>query len=167
MDAYVAACEDLASAVTEGVYGDHDFISIPRPPTDSERAVNGTANDVWPDLYFLRAADGSEAVYVKSRSILRGTLLPFGGDLVTHWEYLTQKAVNSMAVSTWIPVEDADRDGRSLWFVPESTEPLLPPLHLFVGAAREKRAVSLGALALHAARRRTSAYSQVGVVRGP
>ena len=77
---------------------------------------------VWPDLYFRHARDGSEAVYVKSCRILSGTLLPFGGDFVTHWEYLTQKAVNSMAVSTWIPVEDADRDGRPLWFIPESKE---------------------------------------------
>ena len=87
----------------------HDFIAIPCPPSDSERALNGTSNYVLPDLYFLRAADGMEAaVYVKSRPILPGTLLPFGGDFVTHWEYLTRKAVDSTAVSTWIPVEDAD-----------------------------------------------------------
>ena len=119
VDSYVTACKDLAAAVAEGVYGDHDFIAIPRPPSDSEGALNGTSNFVWPDLYFLRAADGTEAVYVKSRPILSGTLLPFGGDLVTHWEYLTQKAVDSTAVPTWIPVEDADRDGRPMWFIPE------------------------------------------------
>ena len=68
VDSYVTACKDLAAAVAEGVYGDHDFIAIPRPPSDSEGALNGTSNFVWPDLYFLRAADGTEAVYVKIAS---------------------------------------------------------------------------------------------------
>ena len=142
VDSYVAACNELATAVAEGVYGDHDFIALPRPPSDSERALNGTANHVWPDLYFLRAADGTEAVYVNSRPLSPGTLLPFGGNFVTHWEYLTQKAVDSTAVSTWILVEDADQDGRPMWFSPESKEPLLSP-HLFVGAARKNRAKDL------------------------
>ena len=60
----------MAIAIAEDVYayGDHDFIAIPRPPSDSERALNGTVNYVWPDLYFLRAADGTEAVYFKIAS---------------------------------------------------------------------------------------------------
>ena len=98
---------------------------------------------MWPDLYFLRASDFTEAVYVNASLISRGTLLPFGGEFVTHWEYLTRKVVESTAVSTWIPVEDPDRDGRPLWYIPESKEPLVSPLHLLVGVARNKGAKEL------------------------
>ena len=141
MDSVVDATKALAAAyVADGVYGDHDFIALPRPPSDLERAVNRISNYVWSDLYFRPSGDGSEGVYVKSPSILPGILLPVGGDLVTHWEYLTKKAADPASVSTWIPVEDADRDGRPMWFVPESKEPLLFPLHSFVVKAQKKRA---------------------------
>ena len=87
--------------------------------------------------YFLPAAEGTtEAVYVNTRSISSDTQLPFGGEFVTHWEYLTRKAVQS---TTWIPVEDPDRDGRPLWYIPESKEPLVLPLHSRVDAAVKKR----------------------------
>jgi hypothetical protein len=90
--------------------------------------------------YFLPAAEGTtEAVNVNTRSISSDTLLPFGGEFVTHWEYLTRKAVQSTAVSTLIPVEDPDRDGRPLWYIPESKEPLVLPLHSRVGAAVKNR----------------------------
>ena len=140
MDSVVDAAKALAAYVADGVYGDHDFIALPRPLSDSERAGNRISNYVWPDLYFRPSGDGSEGVYVKSPTILPGILLPVGGDLVTHWEYLTKKAADPVSVSTWIPVEEADRDGRPMWFVPESKEPLLFPLHSFVGKAQKKRA---------------------------
>ena len=60
VDSYVAACKALATYVADGVYGDHDFIALPRPPSDSERALNRTSNYVWSDLYFLPAGDGTE-----------------------------------------------------------------------------------------------------------
>jgi len=129
----VDAGKSLTAYVADGVYGDHDFIALPRPPSDSERALNRTTNYVWPDLYFQPSGDGNEGVYVKSLSILPGTLLPIGGDLVTHWEYLAKKAADPASVPTWSRVEDADRDGRPMWFIPEYKEPLLFPLHLFVG----------------------------------
>ena len=143
IDSYVAACKELAGHVDEGVYGDHQFIAIPRPPTEAERELNKVPNHVWPDLYFQTANDGTEAVYVKVSSIPAGTLLPFGGELVTHWEYLARKAVQATAVSTWIPLEDADLDGRPLWYIPESQDPLVVSLHTRVGAAVKKRSTDL------------------------
>ena len=85
IDSYVTACKILAAHVEDGVYDEHDFISIPRSPSESEKLANGTSNFVWPDLYFLPAGDGTEAVYINSRVILHDTLIPFGSDLVTHW----------------------------------------------------------------------------------
>ena len=126
----------LALAVTEGVYGGHEFTAPPRPPSDSERALNKCPNHVWPDLYFQQIGDGKEAVYVKASQILSGV----GGYLVTHWEYLVEKAADPASVSTWIRVEDADRDGRPLWFIPKFQEPFVFPLHSYVGEARAKRA---------------------------
>ena len=38
------AGRSLAAYVADGVYGDHDFIALPRPPSDSERALNRTSN---------------------------------------------------------------------------------------------------------------------------
>ena len=52
----------------------------------------------------------------------------------------TKKAADSASVWTWIRVEVVDRDGRPMWFIPESKEPVLFPLHSFVGEARKKRA---------------------------
>ncbi len=108
------AGRSLAAYVADGVYGDHDFIALPRPPSDSERAFDRNSNYVRPDLYFQPSGDGNEGVYVKSPSILPGTILPIGGDLVTHWEYLAKKAADP----AWIRVEDADRDGRSHYCSP-------------------------------------------------
>ena len=119
----------MAKHVDDGVYRIHEFIAIPRPPSDAERELNGVPNYVWPDLYFETAKDGTEAVYVNARSISPDTLLPFGGELVTHWEYLARKAIQSTAVSTWIPVEDPDLDGRPLWYIPESRDPRVVSLH--------------------------------------
>ena len=133
----------MAGHVDEGVYGDHQFITIPRPPTEAERELNKVPNHVWPDLYFETAKDDTEAVYVKVSSIPAGTLLPFGGDLVTHWEYLARKAVQASAVSTWIPLEDADLDGRPLWFIPETQNPLVVSLHTRVGTAVKKRSTDV------------------------
>ena len=52
---------------------------------------------------------------------------------------MTKKAADSASVWTWIREEDADRDGRPTWFIPESKEPVLFTLHSFVGEARKKR----------------------------
>jgi len=94
-------------------------------------------------MYFLKAGDGTEAVYVKVKSIPFDTLLPFGGDLVTHWEYLARKSIQAMAVATWIPVEDPDLDGRPLWYIPGSSNPRVLSLHTRVGAAGGKRSKEL------------------------
>jgi hypothetical protein len=102
---------------------------FPRPPLEAEKEFNGVPNYVWPNLYFETAKDGTEAVYVKARSISPDTLLPFGGELVTHWEHLARKAIQPTAVSTWIPVEDPDLDGRPLWYIPESRDPRVVSLH--------------------------------------
>ena len=42
--------------------------------------------------------------------IAKGTLFPFGGHLCTHWEYLAAAASDPASVSTWVRVEDSDRD---------------------------------------------------------
>ena len=133
----------MAKHIDDGVYGDHEFIAIPRPPSDAEREFNGVPNYVWPDLYFETAKDGTEAVYVNARLISPDTLIPFGGELVTHWEYLARKTIQSTAVSTWIPVEDPDLDGRLLWYIPESRDPLVLSLHTRVGAAVKRRSKEL------------------------
>ena len=110
----------LALAVTEGVYGGHEFTAPPRPLSDSERALNKCPNHVWPDLfYFQQIGDGKEAVYVKASRFYPALFFLLGGYLVTHWQYLAEKAADPASVSTWIRVEDADRDGRPLWFIPE------------------------------------------------
>ncbi len=142
-DSYLTACKELATHVAEGVYGAHLFIAIPRSPSEAEKKVNKVPNYVWPDLYFLKAGDGTEAVYVKVKSIPFDTLLPFGGDLVTHWEYLARKSIQAMAVATWIPVEDPDLDGRPLWYIPGSSDPRVLSLHTRVGAAGGKRSKEL------------------------
>ena len=38
-------------------------------------------------------------------------------------------------MATWIRLEDPDRDGRPLWFIPEPENRLILPLHLSVGEA--------------------------------
>ncbi len=129
----------MATHVAEGVYGAHLFIAIPRSPSEAEKIVNKVPNYVWPDLYFLKAGDGTEAVCVKVKSIPFDTLLPFGGELVTHWEYLARKSIQAMAVATWIPVEDPDLDGRPLWYIPGSSDPRVLSLHTRVGSAGGKR----------------------------
>ncbi len=141
IDSYVTACKELATHVADGVYGDHEFIAIPRSPSEAEKELNRVPNYVWPDLYFLKAADGTETVYVKVRSIPPDMLLPFGGELVTHWEYLARKSIQAMAVATWIPVEDPDR--RPLWYIPESSDPRVVSLHTRVGAAGGERSKEL------------------------
>ncbi len=143
IDSYVTACKELATHVADGVYGAHEFIAIPRSPSEAEKKVNRVPNYVWPDLYFLAAGDGTEAVYVKVRSIPLDTLLPFGGELVTHWEYLARKSIQAMAVATWIPVEDPDLDGRPLWYIPGSSDPRVVSLHTRIGAAGGKRSKEL------------------------
>ena len=74
MDAYVAACEDLARAVEEGVYGGYDFISIPRPPTDAERAVNK-----WNRESYMAGF-----VFPPSRGWNRGCLCQIAFDFTRH-----------------------------------------------------------------------------------
>ena len=69
-----------------------------------------------------------------------GTLFPFGGQLSTHWEYLAALALKPASVATWVRVEDPDRDGRPLWFIPQPKNPLTLPLHLSVGEAWGKMA---------------------------
>jgi hypothetical protein len=82
----------------------------------------------------------SVIVHMKVKKLVAGTLLPIGGHYCTHWEYLTSKAANpALVVSEWIRVEDADRDGRALWFIPDSLD-LIFPLHACVGKARERNA---------------------------
>ena len=51
----------------------------------------------------------------------------------THWEYLAAAASEPASVSTWIRIEDSDRDGRPLWYIPEAENPRILPLHLSVG----------------------------------
>ncbi len=72
--------------------------------------------------------------------IAEGALFPFGGHLSTHWEYLAARALKPASVATWVRVEDPDRDGRPLWFIPEPENPLIRPLHLSVGEASGRTA---------------------------
>ncbi len=106
----------------------------PRSPTVEEVAVNETANFVWPGLGFEKLKSG-EAVYVGGAPIAKGTLIPFGGEFTTHWEYLVARTSKPSSVAAWIPVEDHDRDGCPLWFDPAPENPLIRPLHLSVGEA--------------------------------
>ena len=46
IDSYVTACKELATHVKDGVYGDHEFIAIPRPPSEAEKEFNGVDNNV-------------------------------------------------------------------------------------------------------------------------
>jgi hypothetical protein len=114
----------------------------PQSPTAEEVAVNTTANFVWPGLEFDILKSG-EAVYVGRVPIAEGTLIPFGGQFTTHWEYLIARASNPASVAAWIPVEDHDRDGRPLWFNPAPENPLIQPLHLSVGEATGRDAAKL------------------------
>ena len=57
---------------------------------------------------------GGESVHVNVDYIAEGTLFPFGGHLCTHWEYLAAAAADPASVSTWIRIENPDRDGRPL-----------------------------------------------------
>ena len=106
------------------MYDHFPFILAPRSPTAEEVAVNKTANFVWPGLEFDILKSG-EAVYVGRVPITKGTLIPFGGQFTTHWEYLVARASNPASVAAWIPVEDHDRDGRPLWFNPAPKNPLI------------------------------------------
>ena len=87
---------------------------------------------MWLDLAFGSLGGGKESVHVNVEHIAKGTLFPFGGHLCTHWEYL---AAAPASVSTWVRVEDGDRDGFPMWFIPEAENPLIFPLHLSVGEA--------------------------------
>ncbi len=123
-------------AHSEGVFGHFPFITAPRrPPTAEEAQINQSSNYVWPDLNFDRLRTGGESVHVNVDHIAEGTLFPFGGHLCTHWEYLAAAASEPASVSTWIRIEDPDRDGRPLWYIPEAENPLILPLHLSVGEA--------------------------------
>ena len=117
------------------MYDHFPFITEPRPPTAEEAESNECANFVWPDLSFGQLRSGGEAVYVNVDHIDEGTLFPFGGQLCTHWEYLAAIAADLASVASWIRLEDPDRDGRPLWFIPEPEDPLILPLHLSVGEA--------------------------------
>ena len=132
----------MEDSESEGVFDHFPFIRFPRPPTVEEFAVNQTRNYVWPDLSFSQLRS-QEAVYVNVDRIAKGTLFPFGGGLCTHWEFLAAAAAEPKSVATWIPVEDPDRDGRPLWFIPAAENPLIFPLHLSVGEACGHRAPKL------------------------
>ena len=127
---------------SEGVYDHFPFIVAPRSPTAEEVAVNKTANFVWPGLEFDILKSG-EAVYVGRVPIAEGTLIPFGGQFTTHWEYLVARALKTSSVAAWIPVEDHDRDGCPLWFNPAPENPRIRPLHLSVGEASGRDAAKL------------------------
>ena len=124
------------------MYDHFPFIVAPRSPTAEEVAVNTTANYVWPGLEFDILKSG-EAVYVGRVPIAEGTLIPFGGQFTTHWEYLVARALKASSVAGWIPVEDHDRDGCPLWFNPAPENPLILPLHLSVGEASGRDAAKL------------------------
>ena len=104
------------------------FIRPPRPPTEKEAEINGCSNYVWPDLSFGRLRNGQESVHVNVDHIAKGTLFPFGGHLCTHWEYLAATSAEPASVSTWIRIEDSDRDGCPLWYILESQNLLIFPL---------------------------------------
>ena len=63
---------------------------------------------------------GKESVHVNVEHITKGTLFPFDGHLCTHWEYLAAAASDSASVFTWVRVEDGDRDGFPIWFIPDA-----------------------------------------------
>jgi hypothetical protein len=128
---------------SEGVYDHFPFIVAPRSPTAEEVAVNETANFVWPGLEFDILKSGEAVYYVGRVPIAEGTLIPFGGQFTTHWEYLVARALKTSSVAAWIPVEDHDRDGRPLWFNPAPENPLIRPLHLSVGEASGRDAAKL------------------------
>ena len=133
----------VGSAETEGCYDHYKFTTPPCPPSDEERALNNCPNHVWPDLYFKQAGGGEEGIYVNVAVIPKGTLFPIGGHFRTHWEYLAEKRPDLASVSSWFPIEDFDRDGLALWYVPDSLHPLVFPLHVSVGEAIEGRAKTL------------------------
>ena len=120
---------DVEDSESEGVFDHFPFIRFPRPPTVE---LNQTRNYVWPDLSFSQLRS-QEAVNVNVDRIAEGTLFPYGGGLCTHWEFLAAAAAEPKSVATWVPVEDPDRDGRPLWFIPAAENPLILPLHLSVG----------------------------------
>ena len=133
---------DVEDSESEGVFDHFPFIRFPRPPTVEEFQLNETRNYVWPDLSFLQLS-AQEAVYVNVDQIAEGKLIPLGGGFCTHWEFLAAAAAEPNSVATWIPVEDPDRDGRPLWFIPAAENPLILPLHLSVGEACGHRAGKL------------------------
>ena len=91
---------------------------------------------MWPDLAFGSLGGGKESVYVNVEHIAKGTLFPFGGHLCTHWEYL---AAAPASVSTWVRVEDSDRDGFPMWFIPEAEKPAYIPSALVCGGSVGER----------------------------
>ena len=75
---------------------------------------------MWLDLAFGSLGGGKESVHVNVEHITKGTLFPFDGHLCTHWEYLAAAASDPASVFTWVRVEDGDRDGFPIWFIPDA-----------------------------------------------
>ena len=92
------------------------------------------------DLSFGRLRSGQESVHVNVDHIAKGTLFPFGGHFCTHWEYLAAASAEPASVSTRC---QPDLDGCPLWYLLESRNPLISPLHLSVGEACGKRAAGI------------------------
>ena len=124
------------------VFDPYPFILPPRAPTELEVEFNECSNFIWPghNSEKLRS-NGKESIHVNVDHIAEGTLLPFGGHLCTHWEYLAANEADPSSVSTWVRVEDHDRDdGRPLWYILESLDPVVFPLHSYVGEVCGRRA---------------------------
>ena len=115
-------------------FGQYSFIRPPRSPSEKEAEISECSNYVWPDLSFGRFRSGQESVHVNVDHTANGTLFPFGGHLCTHWEYPAAALAEPASVSTLC---QPDLDGCPLWYIPESQNPLIFPLH-FGGSVWEE-----------------------------
>ena len=103
------------------IYSGHEFIEIPCAPAE-EDAIAGYTSYEWPFLYYQgvatkgkkRASRGTSAkmvgVFVKVE-LKAETLLPAGGQFVSHWEYLASRRDNPGSVSTWLRIVNPDPNG--------------------------------------------------------
>ena len=113
------------------------------PPTE-EDTETGFPSYMWLSLYFQgdltgrkRASKGTpalmEGVSVNVITLKAKTLLPAGGQFVSHWKHLAARRVDPASVSTWLRIEDPNpnvlRKSKTLWFIPGRVNPLGAALH--------------------------------------
>ena len=112
------------------------------PPTEEDTETIFPSY-MWLSLYFQGVLTGRKRASKGTPALMEGvfvnvtlkakTLLPAGGQFVSHWKHLAARRVDPASVSTWLRIEDPSPNGprksKTLWFIPGRAIPLVAALH--------------------------------------